>query len=90
MSLLSPTPTFSRKDPLTPAPSDALADGVAGTYAIDSRTETVDWYAWSTRSIPARPKPASSEVPEFVQARQQDKQRVKGLLAAGKRVAEGE
>ena len=55
---------------------------------MDSRTDTVDWHARKTHSIPTRPKPASTT--NFLKAREEDQSRTKGLLAAGKRVADGE
>jgi hypothetical protein len=67
-----------------------MADGTAGTYGMDLHTETIDWYARNTHTMPVRPKPASNERQVFVKAREEDKERVKDLLGAGKRVSEGE
>jgi hypothetical protein len=59
-------------------------------YGIDLHTQAIDGYARRTYSLPYRPKPASNERQDFEKARQDDKERVKGLLGAGKRVSEGE
>ena len=67
-----------------------MADGTASMYSTDLGTEAIDWYARNTHTMPVRPKPVVIERQPVAKDRDEDKQRVKDLLGAGKRVAEGE
>ncbi len=77
-------------DVTEPTTSDAIQDGNASMYGFDLHTEAVDGSAHRNYSLPYHPQPSSTERQDFEKARQDDKERVKRLLGAGKRMSEGE
>lgn len=66
-------------------------------YSMDLRTDSIDWAARRNYELPYHAKSTSkssesepSKSEEYLKARQADRERVKNLLAAGKRISEGE